>query len=179
MPFGHVRSQIWDIGMNGPWNDDTSVKQVTGKVGHPKLRGESAREGAARAREQGEFEQQVLERAARFKSILSRQDGDGDGRLSFDEFNRGLMELGVRLPEGEIKAIWGQQAEGSPWRGMEGRTPASKPDSNYARNRRLDWGSEEMHAVTSPAPTRALSPPKPLHTLAHTLHTDSTSRVLG
>lgn len=29
MPFGHVRSQIWDIGMNGPWNDDTSVKQVT------------------------------------------------------------------------------------------------------------------------------------------------------
>ena len=42
-------------------------------MGHPTLRGESAAERAARARESGEFEQQVLERAARFKSILSRQ----------------------------------------------------------------------------------------------------------
>ena len=49
------------------------LRQVTGKVGHPTLRGESAAERAARARESGEFEQQVLERAARFKSILSRQ----------------------------------------------------------------------------------------------------------
>ena len=29
MSSSHVRSQIWDTGMNGPWNDDSSVRQVT------------------------------------------------------------------------------------------------------------------------------------------------------
>jgi hypothetical protein len=28
MPFDYVRSNIWDIGMNGPWNEESSIKQV-------------------------------------------------------------------------------------------------------------------------------------------------------
>ena len=144
--------------------------QVTNKVGHPTLLGDAAREKAEQARNKGEFEQQVLERAERFRNILCRQDQDGDGRLSFEEFNRGLMELGVRLPEGEIKAIWGQEAA-SPWTRMESeklkKSPARDPPlqpGSAATPRRPDYSSsaytgsllnlehEEAGAVTPSGP---------------------------
>jgi hypothetical protein len=46
-------------------------------------------------------------RAENFKHVFNKFDKDLDGKLTYDEFSRGLKQLGLILPEKEIRAIWG------------------------------------------------------------------------
>jgi Ca2+-binding EF-hand superfamily protein len=49
----------------------------------------------------------VQDRAQQFKEVFKGMDMDGDGRLTYQEFHRGLGKLGLHLPESEVRAIWG------------------------------------------------------------------------
>lgn len=66
-------------------------------------------------------------RAKQFKEVFRGMDMDGDGSLTYEEFHRGLGKLGLHLPEGEVRAIWGnngcsniENVDPQPrWRAME------------------------------------------------------------
>ena len=49
----------------------------------------------------------MQDRAQQFKEVFKGMDMDGDGRLTYQEFHRGLGKLGLHLPESEVRAIWG------------------------------------------------------------------------
>jgi Ca2+-binding EF-hand superfamily protein len=111
------RGQLWEAGFDGLYNTDDAIDAITAKVGHvsnedagaSSLRGiEGKTHEIHRERERDAYERAVLSRAEHFKDAFSRMDLDGDGRLSFEEFSRGLHSLGVILPLQEVKAIWGQ-----------------------------------------------------------------------
>ena len=46
---------------------------------------------------------------------------NGDGLLNFDEFKRGIRDLGVQLPDAELVSIWQEASSG------EGSQPAGVP----------------------------------------------------
>ena len=52
------------------------------------------------------------------KSVFRR---NGDGLLNFDEFKRGIRDLGVHLPDAELVSIWQEASCG------EGFEPAGVP----------------------------------------------------
>lgn len=69
-----------------------------------------------------------LIRAEKFKAAFSQLDLDHDGKLTFDEFSVGLNQLGLRLPEREVRAIWGSEAKGESWRAMEDQVASKCKD---------------------------------------------------
>ena len=64
-------------------------------------------ERVQRERAEKQFDDKVQDRAQQFKEVFKGMDMDGDGRLTYQEFHRGLGKLGLHLPESEVRAIWG------------------------------------------------------------------------
>eukprot|EP00961_Rhodomonas_salina_P224753 3038339-Rhodomonas_salina.2 len=112
-------SQVWEAGFNGLYNNEDYMDPVTAKVGMPEDRRETRKEKLYKAKMQKRFERDVISRAEMFKSAFAKFDQDGDGKLSYKEFSKGLQELGVKLPENEMRAIWSEEANGKPWHEME------------------------------------------------------------
>eukprot|EP00290_Baffinella_frigidus_P001466 CAMPEP_0180178200 /NCGR_PEP_ID=MMETSP0986-20121125/38273_1 /TAXON_ID=697907 /ORGANISM="non described non described, Strain CCMP2293" /LENGTH=226 /DNA_ID=CAMNT_0022131021 /DNA_START=11 /DNA_END=688 /DNA_ORIENTATION=+ len=69
----------------------------------------------------------VEETANQFRDALSRLDHDGTGVLSFEDFSRGLLDVGLNLPREEVVTIWEEAGGAAPPSGnaQEGRTLAA------------------------------------------------------
>jgi Ca2+-binding EF-hand superfamily protein len=131
-------SQVWESVFDGPYNSENAIPQVTQKVnsGPCKARPWKSRaESVELQRNEGRFRQSVLDRAELLKESFGKIDRDGDGQLSYNEFNHGLHTLGIKLPKHEIELIWQQQQQEDNANALE--QPRVTLQNNTNRNAKL------------------------------------------
>jgi hypothetical protein len=110
-------------------------------------------------------------RAENFKSVFSKFDRDSDGKLTYDEFSRGLKQLGLILPEKEVLAIWGGREssnnhdKGVKWQAMEEQiADKSKILQSHGRSPTSPGAMRQVRACCMPAMAHSASHTGQKHT---------------